>query len=403
MTSRWTIFCAIIDNVGDIGVCWRLARQLVHEHQRQVDLWVDDWTVLSEFLAAQIPATENTPGFSGQQPLVIAGVSIRHWQNPWQASPCTDQHIASSDVIIEAFGCELPAMVKQAMCKAQKPVLWLNLEYLSAEPWVKDCHGLSSPQNLSSHVKKYFFFPGFEPGTGGLLREATLISEHQRWQQAQQVLRQRLLHKVGLPALSQAEALLVSVFSYETPALTSWLDALQTHTHDVVCFVPRGKSLSAVSSYFQRPAMLPGELARAGALTVVAMPFGTQADYDQLLSLCDFNVVRGEDSFVRAQWAARPMLWHIYPQDDGVHLHKLRAFEQLYLHGLNAEAAHAWHAFSKGWNQGEDCHELWHYLRPQLSSLQAHARKWQKKLAVMPDLSANLVNFETLTKLSAHP
>lgn len=403
MTSRWTIFCSIIDNFGDIGVCWRLARQLVHEHQRQVDLWVDDWTTLSEFLAAQSPAADKTAAFSEQQPLIIAGVSIRHWQNPWQASPCIDQYIASSDVIIEAFGCELPAMVKHAMCKAQQPVLWLNLEYLSAEPWVKDCHGLSSPQNLSSYVKKYFFFPGFESGTGGLLREATLLSEHQRWQQAQQALRSSLLHKVGLTELVQAEALLVSLFSYETPSLTSWLDALQTHTQDVVCFVPQGKSLTAVSSYFQRLAMLPGEVARAGALSVVAMPFATQADYDQLLSLCDFNVVRGEDSFVRAQWAARPMLWHIYPQDDGVHMHKLNAFAQLYLQELSAEAANAWQAFSKGWNQGEDCHELWHHLRPQLSSLQAHARKWQKKLAVMPDLSANLVNFETLTKLSAHP
>jgi uncharacterized repeat protein (TIGR03837 family) len=148
---------------------------------------------------------------------------------------------------------------------------------------------------------------------------------------------------------------------------------------------------------------VPGEVARVGALTVVAMPFGSQTDYDQLLSLCDFNVVRGEDSFVRAQWAARPMLWHIYPQDDGVHLQKLEAFERLFVDGLNPDAAKAWHAFSNGWNQGEDCHEVWHHLRPQLSSLQSHARKWQKKLAAMPDLSANLVNFETLTKLSAHP
>jgi uncharacterized repeat protein (TIGR03837 family) len=375
----------------------------VHEYQLAVDLWVDDWSALSEFMAAQLPESHNTHEFIELQHYTAAGVCLQHWQSPWQSLPGLDQHIASSNVIIEAFGCELPAMVKQAMHVTQKPVLWLNLEYLSAEPWVKECHGLSSPQNLSFHVKKYFFFPGFESGTGGLLREATLISEHQQWQQAQQVLRRRLLHKVGLPELLQAEALLVSLFSYETAALTSWLDALQTHAQDVVCFVPRGKSLTAVSSYFQRSAMLPGEVARAGALTVVAMPFATQADYDQLLSLCDFNVVRGEDSFVRAQWAARPMLWHIYPQDDGVHLLKLSAFEQLYLRGLNAEAANAWQAFSKGWNQGEDCQELWHHLRPQLSSLQAHARKWQKKLAVMPDLSANLVNFETFTKLSAHP
>jgi uncharacterized repeat protein (TIGR03837 family) len=403
MTSRWIIFCSIIDNFGDIGVCWRLARQLANEHQRDVELWVDDWSALSGFLAAQIPGINNAPVFPEQQAITAAGVRIRHWHKPWQALPVTDQHIAGADVIIEAFGCELPASVKQAMRHVNTPVLWLNLEYLSAEAWVKECHGLPSPQNLSPLVKKFFFFPGFEQGTGGLLREATMISQHEQWQQEQQVLRQRLLQKAGLSEFLQADVLLVSLFSYDTPALASWLNALQEQTQKVVCFVPEGKSLAAVARCFSRDRLVPGEIARLGALTVVAMPFGSQTDYDQLLSLCDFNVVRGEDSFVRAQWAARPMLWHIYPQDDGVHLQKLEAFERLYLDGLNPDAAKAWQAFSNGWNQGEDCHEVWHHLRPQLSSLQSHARKWQKKLAAMPDLSANLVNFETLTKLSAHP
>lgn len=403
MTSRWIIFCSIIDNFGDIGVCWRLARQLADEHQRNVELWVDDWSALSGFLAAQVPAINNSPVFQEQQAITAAGVSIRRWHKPWQALPAIDQHIASADVIIEAFGCELPASVKQAMCHVNRPVLWLNLEYLSAENWVKECHGLPSPQNLSPQVKKFFFFPGFEQGTGGLLREATLISQHEQWQHEQQVLRQRLLQKAGLSEFLQADVLLVSLFSYDTPALANWLNALQEQTQEVVCFVPEGKSLAAVARCFARDRLVPGEVARVGALTVVAMPFGSQTDYDQLLSLCDFNVVRGEDSFVRAQWAARPMLWHIYPQDDGVHLQKLEAFERLFVDGLNPDAAKAWHAFSNGWNQGEDCHEVWHHLRPQLSSLQSHARKWQKKLAAMPDLSANLVNFETLTKLSAHP
>lgn len=36
------LFCAVIDNFGDIGVCWRLARQLADEHGWQVRLLVDD-------------------------------------------------------------------------------------------------------------------------------------------------------------------------------------------------------------------------------------------------------------------------------------------------------------------------------------------------------------------------
>ena len=41
---------------------------------------------------------------------------------------------------------------------------------------------------------------------------------------------------------------------------------------------------------------------------------------------CDLNFVRGEDSLVRALWANRPFIWHIYPQHDGAHHAKLHAF-----------------------------------------------------------------------------
>ncbi len=403
MTARWTLFCAIIDNFGDIGVCWRLARQLKQEHALDLELWVDDWQALSVFLKAQLPELHDQDACLDRDTLLADGVLVRRWHNPWQGAAALDDHIANSDVIIEAFGCELPASVKLALGKVQKPVLWLNLEYLSAEHWIKECHGLSSPQPVSKQVKKHFFFPGFEQGTGGLLREADVLENHMQWQQQQAELRQQRLQTTGLGAKNQADHLLVSLFSYDTPALSGWLDALAEQTQPVICFVPEGKSLIAVSRHFARPELVAGDVVSVGALSVTVLPFRSQHDYDELLSLCDFNMVRGEDSFVRAQWAAQPFIWHIYPQDDGVHMLKLQAFEHLYLDGLDTDAAKAWRAFSNGWNQGEDCRELWHYLRPQLSGLQLHGRKWQKKLAVMPDLATDLVNFETLFKLSAHP
>ena len=67
-----------------------------------------------------------------------------------------------------------------------------------------------------------------------------------------------------------------------------------------------------------------------GALTVRVLPFVSQPDYDKLLWACDLNFVRGEDSFVRAQWAGKPFIWHIYPQDKNLHHVKLRAFLQRY-------------------------------------------------------------------------
>ena len=38
----WDIFCSVVDNFGDIGVCWRLARRLSAGLGQQVRLWVDD-------------------------------------------------------------------------------------------------------------------------------------------------------------------------------------------------------------------------------------------------------------------------------------------------------------------------------------------------------------------------
>ena len=45
-----------------------------------------------------------------------------------------------------------------------------------------------------------------------------------------------------------------------------------------------------------------------------------------MLWACDLNLVRGEDSLVRALWAGQPFVWHIYPQHDNAHHAKLDAF-----------------------------------------------------------------------------
>jgi uncharacterized repeat protein (TIGR03837 family) len=413
MPARWTLFCAMIDNYGDIGVSWRLARQLTLEKGITVDLWVDDWSAALRFLQVQVP---NAILSAADRRVTLAGVDVFHWPGSWPHDDAVNARIAASDVVIETFGCELPDALKRAMSQCAmsqcamngctQPLVWINLEYLSAEAWVKDWHALPSPQNLSPMLKKYFFFPGFEPGTGGLLRESGLLSQHQVWQADADAGRQQLLLALGLASLPPAD-LLISVFSYDSQSIASWLEALAGGAEQVLCLVPEGKASAAMAAYFESGLQASnadaGNVYHRAALTVAVIPFRSQHDYDQLLSICDFNLVRGEDSFVRAQWAAKPFMWHIYPQDEGVHIKKLEAFADRYLQGLDPAAIQAWLGFAKGWNLGEDCAEMWHYLRPQLPALHLHTRKWQEKLAVMPDLATNLVNFETFTKLSVRP
>lgn len=402
MAARWTLFCAMIDNYGDLGVCWRLARQLSSEHGLKVDLWIDDWGAAGRFLCAQQPGLIWS---ADNNSVEVADVQLRHWQSPWPEDAEHNQRIAASDCVIEAFACELPLSVKQAFARRQDPLVWINLEYLSAEDWVGGCHGLPSPQPYAAAAKKFFFFPGFTEQTGGLLRERGLLQRHADWQAAPLQNRRELLAALLPQVPGEVDParfdLLVSVFSYETRSLDSWLAALAAGSESVLCLIPEGRSLQALAGAdVHGGALQAGSWYQQGRLTVLVLPFMSQDQYDQLLSLSDFSLTRGEDSFVRAQWAAKPFIWHIYPQDDGVHLQKLQAFADLYLQGLDSVASAAWSGFAQGWNQGEDCRDLWHYLRPQLPDLLRHARKWQQKLAEQPDLASNLLRFVDRPRVS---
>ena len=393
---RCSIFCAIVDNFGDIGVCWRLARQLVAEHDVDVTLWVDDARLVARFLQrAQAELCEER----------IEGVQIGIWSSSWEPSATESDAIISSNLLIEAFACALPETLLSALGAAARVPIWINLEYLSAESWVEDHHLLASLVSLPGRAdpaQKTFFFPGFTARTGGLLRESDLLVRHTLWQREEQIERQRLLTEM-VPALNGSltnDLVLVSLFTYESESLGGCLAAMAQDHVPTLCLVPEGRSLSSVQRFLELPdALRVGEAAVRGALSIAVIPFLSQDDYDRLLSLCDFNFVRGEDSFVRAQWAARPLLWHIYPQQEQAHLQKLDAFldiqgeESQRENAPQAASSMALRQFVRLWNLGEDCQELWHHLRPQLPELREQAGKWQQHLAEMPDLAANLMRF----------
>ncbi len=210
-------------------------------------------------------------------------------------------------VVIEAFACDLPPAYEAAM--AGRGCLWINLEYLSAESWVEGCHGLPSPQ--ANGVPKFFFFPGFTPATGGLLREPDLLAR--RDTARAQDSGQRLRALTGLPAAPPADALCVLLFCY--PGCPAGRPAGGAGRPGPARLAARAR----------RPRPRPRSATRA-RLRVVPIPFVPQARFDELLWCCDLNFVRGEDSLVRALWAGAPLVWHIYRQDEDAHLDKLEAW-----------------------------------------------------------------------------
>lgn len=383
----WDIFCTVIDNFGDIGVCWRLARQLAQEHGHAVRLWVDD---LASF-ARLAPGLDMA---ARQQEL--AGVTIRPWRRPdqesAQESAARFADVIPHDAVIEAFACDLPEPFLAAMAACAAKPAWINLEYLSAEPWVREHHGMASPHPRLPLVK-HFFFPGFEPGTGGLLRETMLGMQRENFR-ASPAAQAALWHRLGARPIDGA--LKVSLFAYANAALPALLAQWRDGPEPVQCLVPAGLAARQASEWFGAADCTPGSVFMRGSLTVQVVPFVRQEHYDELLWLCDLNFVRGEDSFVRAQWAGRPFVWHIYPQSDTAHMVKLDAFLALLVQRMErsgqAEAASALSSFWHGWNK-DDGSPDWPRLHAHLPALAHAVEQWQRSLLHLGDLAANLVAF----------
>jgi uncharacterized repeat protein (TIGR03837 family) len=375
MRTRWDIFCTVVDNYGDIGIAWRLARGLAGEHSLAVRLWVDDLHVFQRIW----PAID-----AGADEQRCEGVTVRAWRTPFAAAE-------PAQVVIDAFGCTLPEAYLAAMAVQSPPPVWINLEYLSAEPWVAEHHGLPSPHPRLP-LTRHFFFPGYTADTGGLLVEADLAERRAAFVRSGTPAFWRAL---GLEA-PQADELRVSLFAYENPALPALLDAWAADTRPVTCLVPEGRIIPQLAAWLSVAGLQAGEMHQRGALRLHILPFMDQDTYDRLLWACNLNFVRGEDSCVRAQWAARPLVWQAYPQSDAAHWDKTDALLAHYTEGLEGEAARAVRGMWRHWNGMPDAENMaacWAAWRVQQAALEQHAEAWCGRLGLAGRLADKLVDF----------
>ncbi|MBI4206718.1 MAG: elongation factor P maturation arginine rhamnosyltransferase EarP [Betaproteobacteria bacterium] len=374
--GTWDIFCRVVDNFGDIGVCWRLARQLAGEQRGTVRLWVDDLAPLHALWR------EADPGRARQ---LVAGVEVHRWSAGFPA-------VQPAEVVIEAFGCGLPEDYVLAMVGCGRHPLWVVLEYLSAERWVPEHHGLPSPHPRWP-IPRYFFFPGFVAGTGGVLCEADLAARRAAFGADE---RRRAWASLGFEP-PVAGSTVVSMFAYDHAPLAGLLAAWEQGDEPVVVAVPQGKIVGSFFDYFDVGGVEPGHGFRRGSIEVRILPFVEQPRYDELLWSCDCNFVRGEDSFVRAQWAALPLVWHIYPQAERAHWHKLEAFLDLYCAGLPQPAAAAVRAMWRSWNSSDDpavsIGAAWRGFQAHRATLAGHAQAWAARLAELGDMAGRLAQF----------
>jgi hypothetical protein len=394
MLKRWDIFCKIVDNFGDIGVCWRLARQLRVEYGLQIRLWIDDLEAAQKIIPS-LNLDENSQ--------ICDDIRILKWHEGADFSQ-------AADVVIEAFACGLPPAYLVAMVQQQSK--WVNLEYLSAENWVDDFHAKPSPQ--TNGLTRHFYFPGFTKNTGGLLRERDISEQFDSHinprPQAGEGARRRgrgaaevNLDVAPLSNLSPAggrEAfvvelsernLKVSLFCYPYAPIKDLFTALQANIHEVGVYVPASSILSQIADFFEVETIDVGDYFTRENLHVHILPFLSQDDYDALLRDCDMNFVRGEDSWVRAIWAGKPFIWQPYFQDENAHIKKLDAFLDLFYANFDAKEvvceAHS------AWVAGVMTSEIWQNYLANLSAIKIHTQLQAAQLAKQTDLAAKLVIF----------
>ncbi len=374
MTRNWDIFCSVVDNYGDIGVGWRLARQLSSELGQSVRLWVDDLGSFQRMCHGADLA---------QEVQRVAGVEIRRWSAALPA-------VEPADIVIEAFGVRLPDNYIEAMAARTPHPVWVNLEYLSAEDWVEGCHGLPSPHPRLS-LTKHFFFPGFTPATGGVLMEKGLAQTRDAFQYDAEAVA-HFWQSLGVAPFAD-NAVCVSLFCYDNDALAQLVAVWSSGAEPVICIVPAGKALQQLSVIAGR-GIEPGARFISGQLTIEAVPFLELDQYDRLLWVCDVNFVRGEDSFVRAQLAARPLVWQAYPQQEDAHRAKVSAFLSRYVEGLDDATAAVVRSINDAWNrEAREAGRCWEALVARRNAAALHARGWATKLAAGGSLAIKLAEF----------
>ena len=339
---RWTVYCRVIDNFGDIGVGWRLAADLASRGET-VRLVADDASALAWL--ADDPAG--------------SGVEVAGWHEPAGAAP---------DVAVETFGCGLPEGVAEAWAVAGASPKHVDVEHLSAEPYAVRSHGLAMGTTAARTLPSRLYYPGFVPESGGLLREPGLLARRDAFR-AEYALRQ------------------VSLFCYDGDVVPALLDALPAGNLRVVC-APGAATAAALAWQSRRQA---SDHATGGSrrLRIVAAPYVSQARFDERLWASELNLVRGEDSLVRAIWAARPFVWQLYPQPDGAHRRKLEAFLDCFLAGSDdGFARQVRELFRRCNGAGEGSLSL-----PALGAWRAHCAAFAASLAAQHDLTSRLLAF----------
>lgn len=388
----WDLFCKIVDNYGDIGVSYRLAKELAQSYKQKIRLFVSDLKVFKDL------ENKIDPKLKKQK---INNIEIILWNEDLSIF----KDLKPAQIIIEMFACNIPSIYIDQITENN---IWINLEYLSAETWIEDCHMKQSYVN--GHFK-YFFFPGFTNRTGGLNYEEYLIDLKLNNKTYTDFIHKKLAlgsAKTDLLAKSKDFPLICGIFCYENNLILKLLANIQ---EPIIFVIFEGRFANFLRDHAKENNItkLEEDLYISEHNTpFIIIPLSDQETFDQRISAHDFNIIRGEDSFVRAQILATPFIWNIYQQENNAHLVKLESFLELYtktIKEIDPKLATSLVHLSYAINdpnvaQYSILHEDlkiylddFNYMLNHITTLKEQAQQWKKTLIKNNSLAYNLIKF----------
>lgn len=363
------MFCRVIDNYGDAGVSWRLAKSLAAEYDWAVRLIIDDAAVLSVIVPSAVSETSESQ--SGR-------VVVCDWLENDPSRPFEPWNGKATDVVIELFSCRLPEVYEASIAQRveSRPCAVFALDYLTAEKYAEEGNGLPSPHPRYGYDKT-FLFPGFSEKTSGINRERGL--EKTMNPARKNEVRKRLFEAFGAQL---DHPFTLYFFTYPEMPVQEFARMLAADPRPVQILAAPGKASETLKKALDQ--------AKASHVRFVQAPMVPQDVFDDVLLACDAALIRGEDSVLRAQLAGVPMIWTLYPQTEDTHLTKLAAFAEFYTQALPETARKPWLDLEAFVNNGTETPGAWTAWRDSLQELTLGAARWKERLFELPTLAQSI-------------
>lgn len=398
-----TLLCKVVDNYGDIGFVYRLARALSSlENNIKLRLVVSNLKSFSRML----PCVNSECGLQK-----VNDWTVLDWND---SKTCADEYkVNPPEIILECFQCGRPEWLEDILFdKERKDIVHiLDVEYLTAEEWADEFHLLKSGTR-SSFVKKVIFMPGFTNKTAGLILDEPFMKSLRDKNYAIENMIP-FFNKDVLSCFNDVNCFKIMFFSYPRDFAFAF-KALER-------FIQKQKKLNplftvkifAASGISSEP-LLESYNKLNKNCDMITLPYLPQINWDSLLTLMDFSFIRGEDSFSRACLSGVPFVWHAYAQEKEFQLIKtdavlkrmekffsnqlFSALKKLYLSYNRREDVELEEESLELWKNNsdiktEEMEDYFYTLLDSCKELRESFRAFSESLINNGDLAVNLLNY----------